>query len=205
MKTRKPRPGSLLKNMSWGTESATYLAMLGKCAAVPHGRRLARLVAGCSAFHQKWQSAAAKLPPSPRRAALLRRGLRDYQRRVGPQLALLLWDSLGKLDPAPLERLAKIVRRICEHTAERIHAMPTHEKMLRLARVMEAEARLDPGVEWPTTRRAFLKRLGVPEGVEHGNLGYYRRELKRLRIPFKPTKRGRPKLVTRKRANKVTS
>lgn len=193
-------------------EITTWLAMLGPCVAVPHGKEMARLAVRCSYVHESLASSlqrALSLAPDAQHDKL-RKVAQDSQRRrvrwakrwLAPRLAAVLWDSLARLDPQPLKHFAAIVQRIREHNEARQgearqQAHPFHEKALRLARVLEAKHAISPDVAWPVTRAKFLELLEVPE-KEHDEASYERRELKRLPIAFAPDKRG-PKKATRKR------
>lgn len=189
-------------------EITTWLAMLGACVAVPHGKEMVRLAVHCSGVHELHASSlqrALSLAPAAK-AATLRKAAQTLQRRrvrmakrwLAPRLAALLFDALANLDPQPLKHFAAIVQRIREHNEARQHAHPFHEKALRRARVMCMEHEIDPAKPWPVTRATFLvERLGYPKRVlESGS--FELRELRRLPIPFAPDKRG-PKKGTRKR------
>ncbi len=179
-------------------ELTTWLAMLGPCAAVPHGKQMARLAAHCASVGQSLSPDAQGGKLRQAALSLQRRRVRLAKRWLAPRLAALLWDSLATLAPQPLENFAAIVRRIRAHNEARQPTHPFHEKALRLARVLAAKHTISPRVEWPVTRDKFLDLLGVPKR-EHDGMSYYRRELKRLRIRFAPDKRGRKKGTAKRR------
>lgn len=169
-----------------------WLAMLGPCVDVPHGARMAALVALCSRVRETQ-------PPIPRQDGRQRRIVQQFNRRrermakarVATQLAALLFDALAELDPQPLENLAAIVRRIRQHNADGQPALVLHDKALRLAEVAWLAGK-------PLTAGELIRKLGGNPEL-HDEASTYRKAAKFAKRFLAPDKRGAPKKGTRNR------